>query len=52
MGPTNTSPWKHMGISVTRVRRIHYVNHLGRHNAKLYVFADPQHVLKILAMHY
>ena len=46
MGPTNTSLWKHMGISVTRVHRIHYVNHPARHNAKLYVFADPQHVLK------
>ena len=37
-----------MGTPITHVHRIYYVNHSARHIAKLYVLADPQHVLKTL----
>lgn len=46
MGPTNTSLWRHLGVKVSRDQRIHYAQHPVRTESKLYIFADPQHVLK------
>lgn len=48
MGSNNIALWNSMGIKISKNAMQHFVPHPARQNSKLYVVADPPHLLKCI----